>query len=201
MAYAQGGVRTSILAGEASFSCTSNGVPASGYVFAATELVQSQMSSLWDVKTFVGFIATTSRAAGASGVLSHVVASFAIDPAWQARQQEIARQFDRIVAQSNAAVSHAIIENGKALAASSDRLFQQGQQRSAATFNAIEKYDQYGVRGTSDYVSSSTGTTYGSLDNSYAHTYVGPDHQIKQTDSENSPGPGWQEIHPVRPGQ
>jgi hypothetical protein len=39
MAYARGGVRTSLLAGEASFSCTSHGVPASGYVFAATDML------------------------------------------------------------------------------------------------------------------------------------------------------------------
>jgi hypothetical protein len=54
------------------------------------------------------------------------------------------------------------------------------------------------VRGTSDFVNPSTGTSYGSLDNSYAHTYVSPDQQIKQTDSENMPGPGWQEIHPAK---
>ena len=36
MAYAQGGVRTSILAGEASYACMLKGAAATGYVFAAT---------------------------------------------------------------------------------------------------------------------------------------------------------------------
>jgi len=199
MAYAQGGIRTSIIAGEASFACTLGGAPATGYVFAATELVQSQMGALWDVKSLVGFTATTPRAAGAYGLLTHMVASFAIDRNWQDRQRNLTAQFDRVVAQANAAVSNAIIENGKTLAATSERMFQAGQARSNATSNAIEKYDQYGVRGTSDFASES-GTRYGNLDNSYAHTYVNANQEIRQTDSENSPGLGWQEIHTIPPG-
>jgi len=194
MAYAQGGVKATILAGEASFACSEKGAPAAGYVFAATELVQSQISSLWDVKALVGFIAPQARAAGAYGILTHAVASFTIDRNWQAKQDATTRDFDRIVAQQNAIVSRAIIENGKALSAASDRLFQSGQQRSKDTMAAIDKYDEYAVRGTSDYVNPSTGTRYGFLDNSYAHTYVNSDQRILQTDSENSPGAGWREI-------
>lgn len=194
MAYARLGVRTTILAGEASYTCTLGGAAATGYVFAATELVQSQVSALWDVKSLVGFIAPEARAAGASGVLTHMVASFAIDAAWQRRQQQTTNEFDRIVAQQNAVVSQAIIANGKALAAASDRIFQSGQQRSKDTMSAIDKYDEYAVRGTSDYVNPSTGTRYSFLDNSYAHTYVSNDQRILQTDSANPPGTGWTEI-------
>jgi len=199
LAYAHGGVRTSILAGEATFSCTLRSAPAAGYVFAATELVQSQTSSLWDVKALVGFTALEPHAAGAYGVLTHLVASFAIDRAWQARQQAVTAQFDRIVAQTNAAVSQAIINNGRALAAASAAQFQHSQQNANANFNEIEKYDAYGVRGTSDFVNPDTGSRYGFLDNSYAHTYVNNDHEILQTDSEHLPGLGWHELH-VAPG-
>jgi hypothetical protein len=199
-AYSQGGIKTTIHAGEARFTGTLKGEPAIGYVFAATELVQSE-TTMWDMKLFAGFSAQKPEAAGAAGVLTHMVASFAIDRDWQARQQALAQQFDRIVAQSDAAVSRAIAENGKMLAAASDRQFQAGMQRADATFNANEQYDAYAVRGTSDFVNPSTGSTYGSLDNSYAHTYVRPDQQILQTDSENPPGANWEEIHPVPPGQ
>jgi hypothetical protein len=61
--------------------------------------------------------------------------------------------------------------------------------------------DAYGVRGTSDYVNPGTGSSYGNLDNSYAHTYVNDSQEIKQTDSENAPGPGWTELKAVPPGQ
>jgi hypothetical protein len=200
-AYAMGGVRASILAGEASFSCTLGGAPAAGYVFAATELVQSQASALWDVKSLVGFTAPMSRAVGAYGVLTHMVASFVIDRDWEVRQQAITKQFDRIVSESNAAVSRAIIANGQALSAASDRIFQAGQQRSRDTMSAIDKYDEYAVRGTSDYVNPATGTRYSFLDNSYAHTYVSADQRILQTDSANPPGPGWTEIKAASGGR
>jgi len=197
LAYSQGGVKTTVLAGEATFSCTRQSGKSRGYVFAATELVQSQISALWDVNALVGFIAPETRESGTYGLLTHVVGSFAIDPNWQAQQNAITHNFNQIVAQQNAAVSRAIIENGRALSEASDRIFQAGQQRSKDTMAAIDRYDEYAVRGTSDYVNPSTGTTYGFLDNSYAHTYVSADQRILQTDSENPPGPGWTEVKPA----
>ena len=50
------GSTTSIQAGEASFACSLNGAPAAGYVFAATEYVQNETGTMWDVKMLVGFI-------------------------------------------------------------------------------------------------------------------------------------------------
>ncbi len=201
MAYAQGGVQTSILAGEANFSCTAGGGRADGYVFAATELVQTQTSSLWDVKGFAGFVAPAARAGDASALLSHMVASFSIDPNWAAQQAQVTAQTNRIVEQTNQVVSNAIIQNGRTLSEMSDRIFQAGQARSNEQFNAVENYDEKAVRGTSDYVNPETGTTYGNLDNSKAHQYVNPSGQTFGTDSENSPGPGWTELQRVPPGQ
>ena len=64
--YQQYGITTSIPAGEASFACKLGAMPASGYVFAATEFEQNRASSLWDVKLLAGFIAAQQAAAGAS---------------------------------------------------------------------------------------------------------------------------------------
>ena len=192
--YQQYGITTSIQAGEASFACKLGATPAGGYVFAATEFVQNQASALWDVKLLAGFVAAQQAAAGAAGLLSHMVGSFAIDQNWQAQQNNLAAQFSQIVAQTNHIVSNAIIENGRRLAANSDAIFAAGQARSNATDAAIERYDTYGVRGTSDYVNPATGSGYGNLDNSYAHTYVNNNQEIRQTDSETSPGPGWTEL-------
>ena len=192
--YQQFGIATSIQAGEASFACSLNGAPAAGYVFAATEYVQNETGTVWDVKMLVGFIARQEAAVSAAGLLSHMVASFTIDPDWQARQENLARQFNKIVEQTNQIVSHAIIENGRKLAATSDAIFAAGQARSQATTDAIDHYDRYAVRGTSDFVNPDTGTTYYNLDNSYNHTYVNGDGEIRQSDQPAPPGEGWTEM-------
>ena len=197
-AYGAGGIRTSIAAGEASFSCQRNGAATAGYVFAGTELVQSQMTSMWDVKTLVGFVAPEARAGEADVMLSHMVASFAIDRGWMQRQQGITAEFDRTSAAANAAVSDAIIANGRALSAQSDAIFQRGQnlphvRAGGSSTDAIDRYDENAVRGTSEYTNPQTGTGH-TLDNSYAHTYADPSGNIRQTDSENAPGPGWTEL-------
>jgi hypothetical protein len=197
-AYGAGGIRTSIAAGEASFSCQQNGAAAAGYVFAGTESVQMQASALWDVKTLVGFIAPEARAGEADAMLSHMVAGFTIDRSWMARQQGITAEFDRTAAAANEAVSNAIIARGRALSAQSDAIFQRGQNlphvgASRSSTDAIDRYDENAVRGTSDYTNPDTGTSR-TLDNSYAHTYTDPSGNIRQTDSETAPGPGWTEL-------
>jgi hypothetical protein len=201
MAYAQMGIRTSVQAGEASFSCTMAGGPADAYVFAGTELVQASAGSMWDLKSFAGFVATAARAGAANMLLSHMVTSFAIDPNWAARQAQLTAQTTQIVTQTNQVVSNAIIQNGRTLSETSDRIFEAGQARSRAEDNAIENYDEKAVRGTSEYVNPETGATYGNLDNTKAHQYVNPSGQTFGTDSENSPGLGWTELQRVPPGQ
>ena len=174
--YANGGICTSLHAGEASFSCDLGGKQAGGYVFAATELVQTPVTQMWDIKYLVGTIAPAAQAATAYAVLNHLASTFAIDKAWLARQQGVSQQFDQIVAQTNAAVSQRIADNGRAVQAAlnqaSQNLIQSGERNADATYNANESYDYFAVRGTSDYVNPETGTTYGSIDNSYAHAYV-----------------------------
>jgi len=200
-AYAQGGLRVSVNAGEASFACNLAGKEAGGYAFAATELVQSPMGAIWDVKYNIACIAPASHAAEAYAILAHMAASFAIDRAWMARERELGAQFDRIVAETNAAVSQRIIDNGRAAEQISDMIIKGGQARSEETFNANEKYDAFAVRGTSDYVTES-GRVYPSVDNSHAHVYVNnTTGAVMPTDSENSPGYGWTEAKQVPPGQ
>ena len=50
-------------------------------------------------------------------------------------------------------------------------------------------------------VSIPKGTTYGNLDNSKAHQYLGPSGQPFGTDSENAPGPNTTELQRIPPGQ
>jgi hypothetical protein len=199
-ALAAAGIHSSIQAGEATFSCTMNGTPAAAYVFAATELVRMQMAGLWDVKSLAGYVAIQPRAAEANALLGHIVASFAVDPGWAARQQQTAAQTSRMVAQTNQVVSSAIAQRGRTLSETTDIIVKGGEARSRATSNAIEKYDESAVRGTSTYVNPSTGDRR-TLDNSGSHQYMNNSGQTLGTNSETSPGLGWTEMQRVPPGQ
>ena len=191
------------------------GRQAGGYVFAATELVRSQTGQLWDVKYLTGAIATADKAAEAYAILAHMAASFTIDRNWMARQQQISGQFDQVVAQTNAIVAQRIQDNGRAAMQASQNMIDNMRKNSDANFNAVEageknantvfnaneNYDAFAVRGTSDFVNPDTGTGYSNLDNSYSYTFVNNDGDIRQTNSENSPGSGWHELQMVPAGQ
>lgn len=177
--------------------------------------MQSQTGALWDVKYLIGAIAEADKAAQAYGILAHMATSFAIDRNWMARQQQISGQFDQMVAQTNAIVAQRIQDNGRAAMQASQHMIDNMRQNSDANFNAVEareknanetfnaneNYDYFAVRGTSDYINPNTGTGYSNLDNSYSHTYVNNDGDIRQTNSENAPGNGWHELQQVPAGQ
>ena len=202
-------------AGEASFACSLRGKQAGGYVFAATELVQSPMGALWDVKYLVGAIAPANRAAEAYAILARMAGSFAIDRGWMARQQQATGQFDQAVAQANAVVAQRIQENGRAADQASQNMIDNMRKNSDANFNAIESrernsnatsnaidnYDAFAIRGTSDYVNPDTGTGFSNLDNSYAHSYVNNSGEVRQTNSENGPAAGEHELQQVPAGR
>ena len=200
MAYAQGGVRTSILAGESVFACTlRNGTPGTGYVFAATELVQTQISSLWDVKALEGFVSAAARGNTAYMLLGHMVASFAVNPQWQMAQNQTAAQTSRIVAQQNAFISNAIIQRGRTLQETSDIITQGGAARSQATTNAIENYDRKAVRNTGTFTNPATGTTVYNVDTTQPYHFIDNSGVVHNSGSAGAPpGSGWQQLQQVQ---
>jgi hypothetical protein len=201
-AYAQGGVRTSILAGESSFACNLRGMAGVGYVFAATELVQTQISSLWDVKSLVGFVAAAPRGNTAYMLLGHMVASFAVNPRWQIAQNQTAAQTSRIVAQQNAFISNAIIQNGRTLQSTSDMIVQGGAARSRATTNAIENYDQKAVRNSGTFTNPETGTTVYNLDTTQPYHFLDNSGVVHNSNSATAPaGSNWHPLQQVPAGQ
>jgi hypothetical protein len=192
MAYAQGGVRTSLLAGESSFTCTLRGAPGTGYVFAATELVQTQVS----------FVSVAPRGATAYALLGHMVASFAVNPAWQIAQNQTAAQTSRIVAQQNAFIANAIAQNGRTQQSTSDLIVQGGAARSKATTNAIENYDQKAVRDSGTFVNRDTNTTFYNVDTTQAYHYVDNSGAIHNSNSATAPaGSNWHPLQQVPVGQ
>ena len=118
-AYAQGGVQTSIHAGEAKFTCTWNGGTGAGYVFAATEMAEGGDRERWGATALAGFAARADRSREAAQVLSRLAASFTLDPEWAARQQGLSSNSPGVVSSTNAAVSRSVSQAWSNLAAES----------------------------------------------------------------------------------
>ncbi|HLG89389.1 MAG TPA: hypothetical protein VKZ79_19595 [Alphaproteobacteria bacterium] len=135
--FAAYGVQRWIDAGEANFSCSLQGAPAVAYVFAATEMVRTQTSALWDVKSLVGYIAARSRATEANALVGRIVASFRVDLAWAARQQQMPAHTSAIVAATNQIVASAVAQNGRALRASDAMIVSGGKTRSNTAMSAV----------------------------------------------------------------
>lgn len=178
MAYANGGVRTSVRAGEARFTC--NGGQSVGYVFAATELVQAQGHAIWDVKALAGFTAPAGREQEASDLLAHIAASYQVNPEWVAQQQGLTANVSHIVADTQAAVSRSIHDSFASQQASHDR-----------TARAVDQ----GIRGTETFNDPVEGPV--ELENK-PHQWRMLDGSHQGTDSGQPPAPGATEI-PRRP--
>jgi hypothetical protein len=200
-AYPDYNVTTTVDAGEAAFACRFGGTAMAGYVFAATERVHTTSGMYWDVKALMGFTAPQAAEPVAYGVLALMTKSFTVDPQWLTNNTNNANQFAGEMNQSNTASAQAAMAANAQLAAADAAGIAASEHDADTTYNAIESFDYYGVRGTSDFADSDTGAVFSGLDNSYAHTYVNDDGTILQTDSENSPGNGWHEVHALPPGQ
>ncbi len=113
--HSAGGGMTRTTGGEAFFSCTKNGAPMSGYVYAETTLMgPGGPGSSWLVVALGSLMAPAAQAAAAGTMLEHVGGSLAMNPAWMEMQNELNNQAiqqinastQRTIAATNAAVAH-----------------------------------------------------------------------------------------------
>jgi hypothetical protein len=180
-AWAESGTRSEIHAGEAAFRCAINGAPASGYVFAATELVESGVegNAVWQAKAIAGFVAAAEVEGNAADRLAHMVASFRIDPAWGAQ-----------AASTTASVSQIVTRAGDAMSASIANRFAYATRVNDETF----RRQVNATRGTHEYYDEESGRTF-QLDNRASHYWVGPGHPVPvPTEDSNPPFPGAREL-------
>jgi hypothetical protein len=167
------GMRVS--AGDAAFSCTLGGVPAHGYVFAGTQLVQFGEISMWNVQFLLSYLATEATAAQAHAALEHAIATYAIDPDWAARNTQQTAHISEITRESGDQISKII----------SDTYWRD----STTTFNAIEHYDTYAVRGHQVVADPEQPGTRFEIDDRYEYNFLGPHGQIRGSDVNAKPGP------------
>jgi len=185
LAYAAGGTRSFIKAGEASFTCTRGGQPSTGYVFAATELAQSGVpeNAIWQVKALAAFVAAAGLDGNAADDLAHAAASFRIDPAWLRRSNQATAAISQIVADADRAMSDSIARRFANATRTRDEDFQRGIRA---------------VRGVQKYYDPESGRTF-ELDNIAAHYWTGPGHLVPvPTVDSNPPFPDAHELRLVR---
>jgi hypothetical protein len=106
-----GVVSSQVHAGEVAFTCTVNGQPFQGYVFAGTLLTAGQGYGLWNVPHLHGFLATRQGTGAATAALHRMVSSLQMNPQWVRAQQATTAQTSAIVSETHAHITK-IIDDG-----------------------------------------------------------------------------------------
>ena len=172
-----GDVRVTLRAGEAQFSCEREGVPANGYVFAATELdAMPDGNNAWQVKALAGYVASRDRAPEAAALLSIMAGSLRVNPQWLAIRDAAAAVNSKILAEAQNAVSKSIHDRFQYYNTTVDR-----------TNDNFARYQ----RGQALFNDPDMGPV--NLPNS-EHMWKLPDGTRRGTDSSRPPVPGAQEI-------
>lgn len=98
----------SVTAGEADFTCTRNGQPAAGAVYAATERLPmpgGTQGALWFHISLGDFVSPESAAGTTNDVLLHMFQTFQVSPQWLARQSNTALETAQITHEANEYIS------------------------------------------------------------------------------------------------
>ncbi len=115
-------------AGEASFTCIKDNQPMTAYVLASVVVIAGQAGAIWYAETMSGFLSPTPVAGVAAGVLSHMVRSVRVNPAWVARQTQTNKDVSEIAAQTNTAISNSIMREWENKGAVMDRVMEEGSR-------------------------------------------------------------------------
>ena len=101
--------------GEAFFSCTKNGAPMNGYVYAETMLMgPGGPGSSWVVAALASLIAPAAQATAAGAMLQHAGNSLAVNPAWTQMQNRLNNQaIQQINASTQATIAATNAENAR----------------------------------------------------------------------------------------
>lgn len=151
--FAAMGMMVQLNVGEVTFTCNHNGAPISGYVFAGTQLVQTQSgASVWNVPYLYSYMAPASREAEARAALDHLVGSFRMDPQWEARQQQTTMATSQIVAQAQQQISDGIMKSWEYKNKVDDEISRRRENAILGTVDVVSPSGrQYKVDNSSNY--------------------------------------------------
>ena len=167
--------------GDAFFSCTQNGTPMAGYVYAETMLMgPGGPGSSWLVVTLASLIAPATQATAAGALLQHAGDSLVMNPAWTQMQNNLTNQaIQQMNASTQATIAATNAENAR----------EQGMISALNTdsFNDVIN----GVQSTTD---ASTGQKYITPLGTGGTQWI--DGNNKVVESGLSPGAGFTQLAP-----
>jgi hypothetical protein len=179
----QGAMR--VTAGEAIFSCTVNGQPTTGYVYAETFIVgYGGPIANWSVVALGSVFAPTDQAMAAVQLLAHAAQSEVMNPQWAQMQHG----FENLVARSNNARAVATIRQTAQMNADQQRVLQ-NMDHEQANFNDI-------INGVSFKRDPATGQEYETQLGNGSAQWVDPGgNSVVQ--SALSPGAGFSQLQTI----
>lgn len=179
----QGPMRTT--AGEAVFSCTLNGQPTTGYVYAETFIVgYGSPIANWSVMALGSIFAPTDQAMAAVQLLAHSAQTEVFNPQWAQMQHG----FENMVARSNMAQAMATIRQTAQINAYQQRVIQ-NMGHEQENFNDI-------INGVSLKRDPSTGQEYEVPLGTGGAQWIDPSRSAV-VQSALSPGPGFNQLQTI----
>jgi hypothetical protein len=115
-------------AGEASFTCAKGPLKLTAYVLVDVVSISGQANAIWYAETIAGFLSPSPVAGIAAGLLTHMLKSVQVNPAWVARNSNMAVQVSQTAAQTNAAISDSIMRGWEDRGAATDRVMEEGSR-------------------------------------------------------------------------
>ena len=110
--HGSGYVQQRLAAGDVAFRCQQSQTPMAGYLFVATLVTgTADGGGTWNVDQLQGYLAAFERAGEAQAILSRMVESGRLNPAWVRMQQNITGNVSSIVAETGAHVAKVISES------------------------------------------------------------------------------------------
>jgi hypothetical protein len=170
--------------GEAFFSCTKNGAPMNGYVYAETMLMgPGGPGSSWLVVALASLMAPAAQATGAGTLLAHAGSTLVMNPAWTRMQDQLNNQaIQQINANTRATIAATQAEDAR------ERGMISAMQNDS--FNDVIN----GVQATQD---TATGKQYIVPLGQGGTQWINGDRTV--VESGLSPGPGFNRLTPTGP--
>jgi hypothetical protein len=182
-----------VTAGDVAFSCTINGQPAVGSFIVSTAMMPPSQTTVWMVYRLYGYLAPPDRRAEAEEVVGQVARAFKIEPAWHARQRQLARatvyqdmlRSQEIQRRAFEAISRTLSETSNIVTSS----YWQRQK----VYDEISRKRENAILGTVDVVDPSSGRQYKVTYNADYHWMDGQG-GILGTLTDTPPGLGWRKL-------
>jgi hypothetical protein len=158
-------------AGEASFACAKGPLKLTAFVLADVVSISGQAGAIWYAETIAGFLSPSPVAGIAAGLLAHMLKSVQVNPAWVARNSNMAVQVSQTEAQTNAAISDSIMRGWEDRGAATDRVMEEGSRARL---------------GIDIYSDPETGNKY-TVANDHNFYWVNPSGTVIGTDTDTAP--------------